>query len=152
MLKLIGPICKFWRKLCVCNTTSGTAFIWLHFLLNLQIELISHNFTLYWAGQANQGQILLLFGPTHKLGRKLSVLNMASGTILTTLQFPRTYIIRMDPISYIKLSYSPARGKQSSLLGPICKFWTKFIVRNTASGTVFTALHFRLNLWMDPTS
>ncbi len=48
----------------------------------------------------------------------LSVLNMASGTIFTTLQFPGTYIIRMDPISYIKLSYSPARGKCSSLLGP----------------------------------
>ncbi len=34
----------------------------------------------------------------------LSVLNMASGTIFTTLQFPRTYIIQMDPISYIRLS------------------------------------------------
>ncbi len=74
-----------------------------------------------------------------------------SGTIFTTIHLLRT--LHLGPLNQsIRLHWGgkACRWQTLELIGPICKLQTKLSIVNMTPMTIFTALHFLLNLHMDP--
>ncbi len=114
---------------------SGTAFITLHFLRNLQNGPISQSFCYLLAFPAQCYLTPELSGPIHKLRRKCSVVNMVPGTAFTTLHFLRN--LQNGPISQSfchSLAFPAKCYVTHKLIGPIRELRRKCSVVNTVPG------------------
>ncbi len=69
--------------------TLGTVFTTFHLLRNLRMGPARKSVTIHEARKDCQKQKLKLIGPFCKLQRKLIVVNMTLGTVITTLHFIR---------------------------------------------------------------
>jgi hypothetical protein len=87
------------------------------------------------------------------MGPFISVANTAPETVFKTLHF--LVYLWMGPISLsatLQYAKKAFQWQTLKLVGPILKWWIKWKVANTAPQTVFTTLHFLVNLQMGPIS
>ncbi len=153
MLQLIGQIQKLRRKLSIVNTVSGVIFITLHCLCNLRTDPISQSVYHLQVFLTQCSLMLQIIGHIHKLQRKLSIVNMVSGVIFTTLHCLRN--LQIDPISqsvYHLQVFLTQCSLMLQIIGHIHKLQRKLSIVNTVLGVIFITLHCLRNLQIDPIS
>ncbi len=116
---------------------SGAVFTTLYFLLNLQMGPISLIVCPWLPFTAQCNVALELIRHICKLQRKYSFVNMAHGTVFTTLHF--LFNLQMGTMSLIVCPWLPFTAQCNvalELIRHICKLQRKYSFVNMAHGTV----------------